>query len=175
VRGNPPHLSASASFAHSVIPRGFINSSTGRGIGASSLCSQASHAALSILAWDKRDWGRLVGPLFFTVPSSCLLVVCLFSPYSYPLSSLEGRCLPALFIPASCCSGFTVRTMASLDPRRKYACWPNPSNKDVVTCSLCGHSLVFTPATLVSQLGQWQVQIQGRSMPAGQTFLTKMW
>jgi hypothetical protein len=31
--------------------------------------------------------------------------------------------------------------MASSDPGRKYACWPNLSNKDVVTCTLCGHSL----------------------------------
>ncbi|CAD6267769.1 unnamed protein product [Miscanthus lutarioriparius] len=48
--------------------------------------------------------------------------------------------VPLLFtVPRSRLLAFDS-TMASSDPGQKYAYWPNLSNKDVVTCTLCGHS-----------------------------------
>jgi len=146
------------------------------------LCAHASHrraARGSSISTREGGIGRTRRSCaLHGVQLALCLPVCLFSPSSCPLSSLEGRILPALFsaplfstllaaalflplllwsidaewsgllIPfhvlffiSSLILVFTVdSTMASSDPGWKYAYWPNLCNRDVVTCTLCGHS-----------------------------------
>jgi len=83
--------------------------------------------------------------LFSASLFSTLLAAALFLPLLLWSIDAEwsGLLIPfhVLFFISSLILVFTVdSTMASSDPGWKYAYWPNLCNRDVVTCTLCGHS-----------------------------------
>ena len=158
-RRNPPHLPGSATLrahaSHRRAARGSSISTQEGGIGRTrrscalhgvqlALCLPVCLFSPSSCPPSSLE-GRILPALFSAPLFSTLLAAALFLPLLLWSIDAEwsGLLIPfhVLFFISSLILVFTVdSTMASSDPGWKYAYWPNLCNRDVVTCTLCGHS-----------------------------------